>query len=132
MFQRIIYTISIISLVLLTMITIEMIPLIYQTGWQGIIFLILVLLVLIFELVVLFRNKRVVKKAISYNVFLILITMYLGIMYYKIYALNLDLTFLYDIDINYCKDNYLLLSLALILVIFNLLIMNIDFRRKEK
>lgn len=114
------------------MITIEMIPLIYQTGWQGIIFLILVLLVLIFELVVLFRNKRVVKKAISYNVFLILITMYLGIMYYKIYALNLDLTFLYDIDINYCKDNYLLLSLALILVIFNLLIMNIDFRRKEK
>lgn len=130
MIKKIIYAISIISLVILTILTIEMLPLIYQSNWQGILYLISVLLVLIFELGMLFFNKKALKKCVSYNTFLILVTMYVGIIYYKIFSTSLN-SFLYNIDITYCKENYLLLSFAFSLIIFNLILLVCDTRKKE-
>lgn len=131
MIKKIIYSISIISLVLLTILTVEMLPLIFQSNWQGIIYLISVILILLFELFMLFSNKKALKKCVSYNIFIILVTMYVSIVYYKIFSTSLNSLFIYDIDISYCKDNYLLLSLALSLIIFNLILLIFDTKKKE-
>lgn len=129
--KKIIYVISIISLVILTILTIEMLPFIYQSNWQGILYLTSVLLVLIFELGMLFFNKKVLKKSVSYNAFLILVTMYVGIIYYKIFSTSLD-SFLYNIDITYFKENYLLLSFAFCLIIFNFIYFLFDVKKERK
>ncbi len=130
--QKIIYVISIISFILLTTITIEMLPIIFQAQWQGIVYLILVFIILIIELITLINHKDLLKNSFIYNLFIILITMYVSIIYYKIYNVNFSSTYTYDIDIYYCKDNYILLSIALLLVIIYLIIYIIDTTKKEK
>ena len=121
MIKKVIYAISIISLVLLTVLTIEMIPLIYQAKWQGIVYFISVLSVLIFELIALLTKKNLAKNYVCYNLFLILTAMYVGIIYYRIYSINFSSSLTYGVDINYCKNNYLLISVMLFLVVVNLL-----------
>lgn len=131
MIKKIIYSISLISLVFLTFLTVEMLPLIFRSNWQGIMYLVSVVLILIFELYMLFNNKKALKKCLSYNTFIILVTMYVSIVYYKIFSNTVNSLFLYDIDISYCKDNYLYLSFALCLIIFNLILLVFDTKKKE-
>lgn len=131
MIKKIIYSISLISLVFLTFLTVEMLPLIFKSNWQGIMYLVSVILILIFELYMLFNNKKALKKCLSYNTFIILVTMYVSIVYYKIFSNTVNSLFLYDIDISYCKDNYLYLSFVLCLIIFNLILLVFDTKKKE-
>lgn len=131
MIKKTIYLISIISLVILTKLTVEMLPLIYQSNWQGILYLVSVALILLFELFMLFNNKKLLKNYISYNLFIILVAMYVGVVYYKIFTASLNSLFIYDIDISYCKDNYLLLGLTLSLIVFNLALSIFNAKKKE-
>ena len=131
MISKIIYVISLISLVFLTILTVEMLPLIFQAKWQGMVYLVCVIFMLVLELYTLFNNKQVLKKSISYNIFIILITMYVGIIYYKIFSINTNSLFIYDIDISYCRENYLILSIALILIIINLVSSVREVKKKK-
>lgn len=131
MIKKIIYVISIFSLVFLTFLTVQMLPIVLKAKWQGILFLISQLLLLLFELIVFIKNKNLIKTAWSYNVFVIAASMYLSIVYYKIYSYKLILSSNY-VDINYCKDNYLILTSVFILIIVNLIFIINDKKKYNK
>ena len=128
MIKQIIYTISIISLILLTIITVDMLPFIYQSKLQGLIFLLLVIALLIGELYTLIKYKKVIKKNICYNTFLILTTMYIVVIYYRIYSF--DTNVLYSLDLKYLRFNYLILSVALLMMIIDLYIVIKEHNKK--
>jgi hypothetical protein len=122
MIKRMIYWISFISFCFFTFLTVEMLPIILKSNWQGNMFLICFFILLILELIFLIKEVNLIKESWSYNSFITIITMYLSIIYYKIYSISLY----GDIDISYCKQNYLILSIALVTIIIHLL-----FLKKE-
>ncbi len=127
MIKKIIFYISIISFVLLSFLVIEMLPFIYQSSWQGILFLLVVLITLIIELFIFIKNKEKVKKSILNNISIIIITMYTSFLYYNIYSFN---NTLYTINIKYLKNNFLVLSIAFLFIMCSMLLNN--FFDKEK
>ena len=118
MLKRIIYTLSIVCLILLTIITKDMLPYIFKSKICGILYLSFTILLLVCELYALIKYKNVLKKSISYNSFLVVTTMYILIIYYRIYSINSSLD--YTMNLKYLKINYLLLSFALLIIIGDL------------
>lgn len=127
MIKNIIYAISIISLCFITYLFVQMLPIIVQSGWQGIIFFFSTILLLITELIILL-DKNQVKEFYSYNIFIILLAMYLSLIYYKIYSINpTSISLYYNIDIKFCQRNYLIITIAFIMTICHVYLL-----RKEK
>ena len=113
MIKKIIYIISIISLGVLTILTSQMIPIIYKSNIQGLLYLISVIGLLTFEIIELIISKKVIKKTYGYNILIILITIYLSLIYCTIYSNNtLD-------SIKYYKDNFLIVSILILLTIIS-------------
>ena len=103
-----------------------MLPIIVQSGWQGNIFIISTLLLFITELFTLI-SKVSPKELYSYNIFIIILAMYLSLVYYKIYSINPTSTSLYyDVDISFCKNNYLTISIAFFMTICHLYLLRKD------
>lgn len=126
MIKNIIYSISILSLCFITYLSVQMLPIIVQSGWQGNIFIISTLLLFIAELFTLI-SKVSPKKLYSYNIFIIILAMYLSLVYYKIYSINPTSTSLYyDVDISFCKNNYLTISIAFFMTICHLYLLRKD------
>lgn len=126
MIRKIIYIISIISLGVLTILTSQMIPIIFQANLQGIFYLITVIGLLIFELIELIISKKIIKKMYGYNIMIILISIYLSIIYCVIYsnnALN---------SIKYYKDNFLIVSILIILTIISYFFIKNDFKSQRE
>lgn len=129
--KKSIYIVSIASLIFLTFLTIEMLPLIFQSTWQGTFFLVAVILLLLIELIALIKEKNLIKESWSYNIFLIAITLYLTIIYYRIYSNNSFNDLIYTIDIKYCKQNYLILALTCLFIICNLVLIIKDNKKEN-
>lgn len=126
MIKNIIYSISILSLCFITYLSVQMLPIIAQSGWQGNIFIISTLLLFIAELFILI-SKVSPKELYSYNIFIIILAMYLSLVYYKIYSINPTSTSLYyDVDISFCKNNYLTISIAFFMTICHLYLLRKD------
>ena len=126
MIKNIIYSISILSLCFITYLSVQMLPIIVQSGWQGNIFIISTLLLIIAELFTLI-SKVSPKELYSYNIFIIILAMYLSLVYYKIYSINPTSTSLYyDVDISFCKNNYLTISIAFFMTICHLYLLRKD------
>ena len=126
MIKNIIYSISILSLCFITYLSVQMLPIIVQSGWQGNIFIISTLLLFIAELFTLI-SKVSPKEIYSYNIFIIILAMYLSLVYYKIYSINPTSTSLYyDVDISFCKNNYLTISIAFFMTICHLYLLRKD------
>lgn len=126
MIKNIIYSISILSLCFITYLSVQMLPIIVQSGWQGNIFIISTLLLFIAELFTLI-SKVSPKELYSYNIFIIILAMYLSLVYYKIYSINPTSTSLYyDVDISFCKNNYLTISIAFFMTICHLYLLRKD------
>lgn len=120
MIKKIIHIISIISLIILTFLIIGMLPLIFRTSWQGILLLMLIFLLLIVEVFIIIKKEE--SKKINNDIYIILITVYFSIFYYNVYSTYIKLIdFDYDIKISYCKQNYLMISLLIFLLIINIL-----------
>ena len=128
MLKRIIYTLSIVCLILLTIITKDMLPYIFKSKICGILYLSFTILLLVCELYALIKYKNVLKKSISYNSFLVVTTMYILIIYYRIYSINSSLD--YTMNLKYLKINYLLLSFALLIIIGDLYLGIKEYSRK--
>lgn len=118
--NKIIYNISIISIIVLCYMTVEVMPFIFKSGVQGIIYLIFLFIFLISELIIYIYNKRIIKKSITYNFFIFAITTYVSILYYKIYTEEVVKYMLNSVSIKYLQDNFLLLSCALLFIILYL------------
>ena len=126
MIKNIIYSISILSLCFITYLSVQMLPIIVQSGWQGNIFIISTLLLFIAELFT-HISKVSPKELYSYNIFIIILAMYLSLVYYKIYSINPTSTSLYyDVDISFCKNNYLTISIAFFMTICHLYLLRKD------
>ncbi len=126
MIKNIIYSISILSLCFITYLSVQMLPIIVQSSWQGNIFIISTLLLFIAELFTLI-SKVSPKELYSYNIFIIILAMYLSLVYYKIYSINPTSTSLYyDVDISFCKNNYLTISIAFFMTICHLYLLRKD------
>jgi len=126
MIKNIIYSISILSLCFITYLSVQMLPIIVQSGWQGNIFIISTLLLFIAELFTLI-SKVSPKELYSYNIFIIILAMYLSLVYYKIYSINPTSTSLYyDVDISFCKNNYLTISISFFMTICHLYLLRKD------
>lgn len=128
MIKKIIYALSILCLVILTIITKDMLPLIFRTKYAGIMFLVFIVLMLISELYALLKYKKALKKNISYNLFVVLATMYVVIVYYRIYSF--DANVLYNFDLKYLRFNYIVLSVALIMIMVDLYLGIKDYKQK--
>ena len=128
MIKKIIYALSILCLVILTIITKDMLPLIFRTKYAGIMFLVFIVLMLISELYALLKYKKALKKNISYNLFVVLATMYVLIVYYRIYSF--DANVLYNFDLKYLRFNYIVLSVALIMIMVDLYLGIKDYKQK--
>lgn len=125
MIKKIIYVISIISLGVLTILTSQMIPIIYKSSIQGLLYLISVTGLLIFELIELIISKKVIKKTYGYNILIILITIYLGLIYCTIYSSNtLD-------SIKYYKDNFLIVSILILFTITSYFFMKRELKNTQ-
>ena len=125
--KYIIYLISILSFCFITYLIVQMLPIIVQTGWQGVVFLLSSLLLFIAELVRLV-SKGPLRELYSYNLFIIVLAMYLSLIYYRIYNISPTSDSLYyNIDIRFCKYNYLIVAIAFLMTIFHLF-----FLRKDK
>ena len=126
MIKNIIYSISILSLCFITYLSVQLLPIIVQSGWQGNIFIISTLLLFIAELFTLI-SKVSPKELYSYNIFIIILAMYLSLVYYKIYSIKPTTTSLYyDVDISFCKNNYLTISIAFFMTICHLYLLRKD------
>ncbi|MDO5003901.1 MAG: hypothetical protein Q4E39_06755 [bacterium] len=107
MIKKIIYDISIISLVILAILTSQMFQIIYKSNFYGMFYLISVIGLLLFEMVELVLSKKYIEKMYCYNISVIFITMYFGVIYCTIYNSNsLD-------NIKYYKDNFLIVSILI-------------------
>lgn len=118
MIKKIISIINIISFFCLTFLIISMLPFIFQAKWQGMLCIITFIILLIFELVLLLSKKNYVKYTYVHQIFVILITIYFSCFYYKVYTIQETL---YGVDINYCQNNYLYLSILFIFTSFAIL-----------
>ena len=122
MIKKIIYVISIISLGVLTILTSQMIPIIYKSSIQGLLYLLSIIGLLKFEIIELIISKKIVKKIYGYNILIILITIYLSLIYCTIYSGNtLD-------SIKYYKDNFLIVSILILLTIISYFFMKKDLK----
>lgn len=127
MIKNIIYWISILSFCFITYLIVQMLPIIVQSGWQGRVFIISTLLLFIVELIALLF-KIPITEFYSYNIFIIVLAMYLSLVYYKIYSINpSSVSLYYDIDIRFCQYNYFIISMA-----FLMSICHFYFLRKDK
>lgn len=127
MIKNIVYWISILSFCFITYLIVQMLPIIVQSGWQGRVFIISTLLLFIVELIALLF-KIPITEFYSYNIFIIILAMYLSLVYYKIYSINpSSVSLYYDIDIRFCQYNYFIISMA-----FLMSICHFYFLRKDK
>lgn len=127
MIKKIIFYISIISFILLPFLIFEMLPFVYESGLQGILFLMFIIITFICEIVMLIINKSIVRNSLLSNISIIVATIYISFLYYNIY--NSDGT-LYGVSVEYFKNNYFLLSMIFVFIIFDMII-NYVCDRKE-
>lgn len=120
MITKIINVLSKICLVLLVFLILEMLPFIITSSWSGVILLVTVIFFYISLLLLIILKGRV---NISFYVYEIITVIYCSLIYYKIYTYYLLKEILnYNQIINYCKTNYIFLSILIINLIINIII----------
>lgn len=132
MIRKIIYSISILSFCFFTFSIIEMLPIIFQSRLPGLLFLFSAFSLILLELILLVKRKELIQNSWTYNLLVIVTTMYLSIIYYKIYSISsTDISFYYNIDIHYCEFNYLILTLILVFIMIHILFLKKEQKEKN-
>ena len=124
--KKMIYIISIISLCIYNILTIEVLPFIFSSSWQGLIYILVTVFLSIIELILVICNSTFIKECYIFNLAIVFITMYLGTIYYKIYTV---LDYNSGIRMNYCKSNFFFVSLFIIATIIYLYL---SYNQKKK
>ena len=120
MITKIINVLSKICLILLVFLILEMLPFIISSSWPGIILLVTVILFYIILLLLIILKGKV---NVSFYVYEIITVIYCSLIYYKIYTYYLLKEILnYNQILNYCKTNYIFLSILIINLIINIII----------
>lgn len=128
--KKVICLLSIISLIAFITIFIILLPIIYRCKWQGTFFIITVMLFLANLLYQLFKNPNCLKKSVSYNLLFVATTLYYFIIYIRIRETENITSSIYLINTDYCKNNFIILGIVLILLILNFNILTTDSKKK--
>ena len=124
--KKMIYIISIISLCIYNILTIEVLPFVFSSSWQGLIYILVTIFLSIIELILVICNSTFIKECYIFNLAIVFITMYLGTIYYKIYTV---LDYNSGIRMNFCKLNFFFISLFIIATIIYLYL---SYNQKKK
>ena len=121
--NKILYYMGLISEVLFLLMVIFLLPYILKSNWHGIIFLIMVLIFIGLSLFIFLAKRDFARQSKSYNIFSIVLTFYLGIIFTRIMLVKLSPSILYDINITYCQNNFFLISITMLCAILNTIVL---------
>ena len=121
--KTVLYYMSLISQILFLVMTSILVPLILKSSWQGLMFLTTVLIYIGIRLFMIVTRKKIVEKVPIYNILTIALTFYLGIIFTRIMLVELSSNVLYDLSMEYCRNNFFLISITMICVILNTIIL---------
>ena len=108
--KTVLYYMSLISQILFLVMTSILVPLILKSSWQGLMFLTTVLIYIGIRLFMIVTRKKIVEKVPIYNILTIALTFYLGIIFTRIMLVELSSNVLYDLSMEYCRNNFFLIS----------------------
>lgn len=113
--KKILYGLRLLADIFFLVLLIPMLPYIYQSSWQGFLFLGVTFIYTGMTLWTLLSKREVYKNTLSYNLIMIFVFLYFALITSRILLdTRLQLSDLYTINIAYCKNNFFLLSLILI------------------
>ncbi len=130
--KTVLYYMSLISQILFLVMTSILVPLILKSSWQGLMFLTTVLIYIGIRLFMIVTRKKIVEKVPIYNILTIALTFYLGIIFTRIMLVELSSNVLYDLSMEYCRNNFFLISITMICVILNTIILLFLKEENEK
>lgn len=117
--NKILYYMGLISEVLFLIMVIFLLPFIIKSDWQGRMFLSVSFVFIALRLFVLLARKAVVQKNVIYNILIVALTCYLGIIFTRVMLIQLHPSVLYELSIEYCQNNFFLISITMICIILN-------------
>ncbi len=124
MLNKVIYYLRIVSFILYLVITIYLLPIIIKCGKTGIFFLVTLFLFIAITLFSMFSKKEIYIKTKSYNLVIIALAFYLGIVCYRTLSNSeVILNELYAINLEYCKMNFILIGLVMIGIMLNTIVL---------
>ena len=104
---KIIYGLRLIASFLYVVLIYLLLNIIFESGWQGMVFLILSLAFIVVTLVTLLSHKEIFQKTISYNIVIIAAVVYLAIVVVRcLEAVHQYNSNLYILNMEYCKTNF--------------------------
>lgn len=121
--NKILYYMSLISEVIFLIMVCFLFPYLFQTGFAGILFLSTVIIYIGIRLFMILTRKRILEKVNFYNFLTIMLTFYLGIIFTRIMLVQFSSNALYELSMEYCRNNFFLISLTMICIILNTIIL---------
>lgn len=121
---KIIYGLRLIASFLYVVLIYLLLNIIFESGWQGMVFLILSLAFIVVTLATLLSHKEIFQKTISYNIVIIAAVVYLAIVVVRcLEAVHQYNSNLYILNMEYCKTNFIILSFVLIGILLNTMVL---------
>ncbi len=118
--RKILYYTGQICIIVILYLIIQMLPLILNSSWQGILLITSLTIFLMTRLYFYLPENQALTKMPIYNILIIVITLYFLLIYFRIFmAIDFKRYLLSNVSIKYCKTNFLILSCSLIGVVFN-------------
>lgn len=76
-------------------------------------------------------KNNIAKHVKIYNILMIVLTFYLGIIFTRIMIVRFSSSILYELSMTYCKNNFFLIALTMICVILNTIILLLTENEKK-
>ena len=126
-FRNILYGFRVFLLVAFLILVFFLLPNILEAGWQGKVLLGIIGILILVTLWAMLSGGSSFKDRIGYNLLYIGAILYLGLIWGRLFFdERVKMTLLYQVDMNYFKNNYLILSIVLLGIIFNTLLFLFD------
>ena len=136
MIKKVIYYGRIVCFILYLLMMFFMLPYIYQSGWPGILFLVMLVLFVSSTLWSLLSNRAIFKEMVSYNLIIIALTLYFAVITARLLLdPRLQISTLYTVNIEYCQTNFIILSFVMLGIGLNTIILYLNsefFEQKKK
>ena len=136
MIKKVIYYGRIVCFILYLLMMFFMLPYIYQSGWPGILFLVMLVLFVSSTLWSLLSNRAIFREVVSYNLIIIALTLYFAVITARLLLdPRLQISTLYTVNIEYCQTNFIILSFVMLGIVLNTIILYLNsefFEQKKK
>ena len=131
--RKIIYYIRLLCVFCYLIFSLVMLDYFFLCDWYGIFFLVSLFCYIIAILLSLLSKKECYITSLSYNFIIIALTFYYLLVCGRIIFADIFYSsVLYELNISYCKVNFLIISLVMLGVVFNTLLLYFDHNNKEK